>query len=88
VVLGGGLYRRTTRRCQRGGSRVTFVNGVFDLFHYVLGGIGLATVRIQFDGFGTDDDTGGSGRGAVGSASLAGSVAHTCSTIRPVTPRS
>ncbi len=53
----------------------TLVNGVFDLFHskngvvvpYVLGGIGLATVRIQFDGFGTDDDTGGASHLAVGS---------------------
>ena len=53
----------------------SFVNGVFNLFHskngvvvpYVLGGVGLATVRIHFDGFGNDDDTGGASQLAIGS---------------------
>jgi outer membrane protein with beta-barrel domain len=51
-----------------------FVNGVFN-FHpgkgsvvpYVLGGVGLATIRIDYNLFGNADDTGGASQFAFGS---------------------
>ncbi len=51
-----------------------FVNGVFN-FHpgrgsvvpYVLGGVGLATIRLDYNLFGNEDDTGGASQFAVGS---------------------